>query len=60
VLGAEALPGDLDEVGAVGQAIEGGRGQQRLAEQLGPRLSDASLECTSPKPFTRLPSRIHF
>src|SRR5580765_7600083 len=32
VLGAEAGARDLDEVGAVGQAIEGGRGEQGLAE----------------------------
>src|SRR5438094_6217406 len=36
VLGAEALTGDLDEVRAVGQAIEGRRREQRLAEELRP------------------------
>src|SRR2546428_688706 len=36
VFGAEALAGDLDEVRAVGQAIERGRGQQRLAEEVSP------------------------
>ena len=36
VLGAEALARDLDEVRAVGQAIEGGRGEQGLAEEVGP------------------------
>src|SRR5262245_21833143 len=36
VLGAEALAGDLDEVGAVGQPIERRRREQRLPEQLGP------------------------
>ena len=36
VLGAEALARDLDEVRAVGQAIEGGRGEQGLAEELRP------------------------
>ena len=35
VLGAEALARDLDEVSAVGQAIEGGGGQQGLPEELG-------------------------
>ena len=36
VLGAEALAGDLDEVRPVGQPIEGGRGEQGLAEELRP------------------------
>src|SRR5207245_419088 len=36
VLGAETLTGDLDEVRAVGQAIEGRRREQRLAEELRP------------------------
>ena len=36
VFGAEALASDLDEVGPVGQPIKGGRGQQRLTEELGP------------------------
>ncbi len=36
VLGAEAGAGDLDEVGAVGQAVERGRGEQRLAEEVRP------------------------
>src|SRR5437879_8477018 len=36
VLGAEALTGDLDEVRAVGQAIEGGGREQRLAEEVRP------------------------
>src|SRR3989454_1232900 len=36
VLGAEALARDLDEVGAVGQPVEGGGGQQRLSEELRP------------------------
>lgn len=35
-LGPGALTGDLDEVGAVGQAIEGGGSQQGLAEEFGP------------------------
>ena len=36
VLGAEALAGDLDEVRAVGQAIEGGGREQRLPEEVRP------------------------
>jgi hypothetical protein len=36
VFGPEALTGNLDEVRPVGQSIEGGRGQQGLAEQVGP------------------------
>ena len=36
VLGAVARAGDLDEVRPVGQPVEGGRGEQRLAEELGP------------------------
>jgi hypothetical protein len=36
VLGPEALAGDLDEVCAVGQSVEGGGGQQRFAEEFGP------------------------
>src|SRR5439155_20122678 len=36
VLGAETLTSDLDEVRAVGQAIEGRRREQRLAEELRP------------------------
>src|SRR6266851_9708493 len=36
VLGAEAGAGDLDEVGAVGEAIERGGGEEGLAEQLRP------------------------
>jgi len=36
VLGAEALARDLDEVGAVGQPVERGRGKQRLAEEFRP------------------------
>ena len=36
MLGAEALAGDLDEVRAVGQAIEGGRRQQGLPEEVRP------------------------
>jgi hypothetical protein len=34
VLSAKALTRDLDEVGAVGQAIEGGGGEQGLPEEL--------------------------
>src|SRR5262245_34679084 len=41
VLGPEALAGDLDEVRAVRQAIEGGRGEERLAEEVGPFSSVA-------------------
>jgi hypothetical protein len=36
VLGAEALAGDLDEVGAGRQPIGGRRGEQGLAEELRP------------------------
>jgi hypothetical protein len=36
VLGPEAGPRDLDEVGTVRQAVERGRGKQRLAEQVRP------------------------
>jgi hypothetical protein len=36
VLGPEALASDLDEVRPMGQPIEGGRSQQRFAEELGP------------------------
>jgi hypothetical protein len=36
VLGAEAGAGDLDEVGAVGKAVERRRGEERLAEEVGP------------------------
>ena len=36
MLGAEALAGDLDEVRAVGQAIEGGGREQRLPEEVRP------------------------
>ena len=34
MLGAEAGARDLDEVGAVGQAVKGGRGEQGLAEEV--------------------------
>jgi hypothetical protein len=36
VLGPEAGARDLDEVGAVGEPVEGGRGQERLAEEVRP------------------------
>src|SRR5215831_6462163 len=36
VLGAEAGARDLDEVGAVGEAVEGGRGEEGLAEKVWP------------------------
>src|SRR6187200_3061920 len=36
VLGAEAGARDLDEVGAVSQAIKGGRGEEGLAEEVRP------------------------
>jgi hypothetical protein len=39
VLGPEALAGNLNKVRAVGQPIEGGGGQQRLAEELSPLRS---------------------
>ena len=35
-LGAEALAGDDDHLGVVGQAVEPGRGEQRVAKEVGP------------------------
>jgi hypothetical protein len=36
VLGPEAGARDLDEVGAVGEPVEGGGGQERLAKEVRP------------------------
>jgi hypothetical protein len=54
VLGPEALASNLDEVRPMSQPIEGGRGQQRFAEELGPLGAVAIRGQTEWSPFISL------
>ena len=54
LLGPVARPGDLEEVRPVGQAIQGGRGEQGFAEEVGPLGRMAVTREQDRRPFVPL------